>query len=184
MDLSSRPLVLDASAALAYLHGDPGHERVERLVRGSRRILVPWLFWYEIANVLGRRRNWSAARVMEALYDLEQLGLETRAPDRPSLLTAVDAVEVHGLTSYDAVYLVLAEQEDANLLTADADLAAAAGTRAIPVVAPHRLADASARYESHVSRRPAQRESWSGAAAYLGELRQRIVAEGRAVRSR
>jgi len=35
------------------------------------------------------------------------------------------------LTAYDAAYLVLAETSDAQLLTADAALAAAAGDRAI-----------------------------------------------------
>jgi len=171
----ARPLVLDASAALACLQGEPGAPRVARLIQDARQTLVPWLFWYEIVNVLGRRRRWHAARIMEAIYDLEQLGLVTRAPDRPSLLHVIDAVEIHALSAYDAAYLVLAEQEDAELLTGDAELAVAAGARAIPVASSHRLSEAAARYESHVRERPRQRQTWPGAAAYLQELRQEVL---------
>jgi predicted nucleic acid-binding protein len=176
----ARPLVMDASAALTCLQGEPGADRVARLVK-VRRPLVPWLFWFEIVNVLGRRRRWPAARISEALYALEQLGLQTRAPDRPSLLHVVDAVEVHGLSAYDAAYFVLAELEDAELLTGDAELAAAAGPRAIPVVAPRRLAEAAARYETYRSQRPVERETWPGAAAYLQQLRRQVMHERRVV---
>ena len=167
-----RPLVVDASAALALILVEAGADRVRTLLQARADIVVPWLFWYEMTNTLGRRCRWSAARVTETLHDLDRLGLQTRTPDRPSLLHVVDAVEVHGLTAYDAAYLVLAELEDADLLTGDADLAAAAGSRAIPVVTSRRLVEAAARYAAHLSRRPARRETWPGAAAYLQELRR------------
>jgi predicted nucleic acid-binding protein len=178
-EAADRALVVDASAALAFLLGEAGANRVWSLVRQRRQVVVPWLFWYEIANTLGRRLQWPAARMIEALYALDRLGMGTRTPDRPSLLQAVDAVEMHALTAYDAAYLVLAEAEDADLLTGDADLAAAAGPRAIPVVPPRRLAEATARHASHLSRRPAQREAWPGAAAYLQVLRRQILDERR-----
>ena len=79
----------------------------------------------------------------------------------------------------DAAYLVLAELEDAELMTGDADLAAAADTRAIPIVAPRRLAEAAARYEAHASQRPAHRKAWPGAAAYLLDLRRQVMDERR-----
>jgi predicted nucleic acid-binding protein len=178
-DRRERPLVVDASAALAWIQEERWGNRVLGLIQLRRHVIVPWLFWYEVANILGRRRRWPAARVTEALYGLDRLGLETRLPDRPSLLQAVDAVEWHALSAYDAAYLVLAEQEDADVLTGDAELAAAAGARAIPVAPPHRLAEAAARYEAHVNQRPAQRETWPGAAAHLQALRRQVEDERR-----
>lgn len=176
MARSTVPLVLDASAAMAYLQDEPEADRVARLVRERRQVLVPWLFWYEVVNVLGRRRGWPAARMMEALHALDQLGLETRSPDRPSLLQVVDAVELHGLTAYDAAYLILAENEDADLLSGDANLAAAAGQRAIPLAPPRRLAEAAARYEAHRRELPTERATWPGAAAYLRQIRREVLA--------
>jgi hypothetical protein len=120
---------------------------------------------------------------MAAIHDLEMIGLRTEAPSRPMLLGVVDAVQAHGLTSYDAAYLVLAESADADLLTADAALATAAGDRAIFVGQGHRLAEARARYDA----RPTGGSLWSrwpGAASYVRELRREIEAELAEIRAR
>src|SRR3990172_1691141 len=72
-----RPLVIDASAALAHVVGEPDAARVEGMLRDRDDLLVPWIFWTEIINVLGRRHRWQGSRVLEAVYDLEQLPLLT-----------------------------------------------------------------------------------------------------------
>lgn len=172
-----RALVLDASAAIAVLTDEPGATAVRRHLDDRDTVLVPWLFWYEVVNGLARgRQGWPGSRLTAAVHDLEQLGIRTEPPSRAMLLVAIDAVETHRLTAYDAVYLALAESADADLLTADAFLAAAAGDRAILVAPGHRLAEATARYEAGRRDMP-DWPSWPGAAAYLAELRREVERE-------
>ena len=89
--------------------------------------------------------------------------------DRPMLLLALDAVARHGLSAYDAAYLALAEAADAELLTADAALAAAAGSRA-HLVGPGRIGESGASYGV------TSWADWPGAADYLADLRARLTA--------
>ncbi len=166
-------LVLDASAAIALLREEPGADNVRRHLAEARgageSILVPTLFWIELVNVLATRHRWSPAGIVEAVYELEQIGLSTADMGRPGTLAAIDVVGRTGLTAYDAVYLVLAESSDARLLTADAALANAAGVRAILVGSAGGVAEERPRY-----RADPPWSAWRGAARYLVELRTEL----------
>jgi predicted nucleic acid-binding protein len=167
-------IVLDASAALAVLRREPEAiavlDELRAAVESGRRILVPDLFWLEISNALLRRYGSTAAEVVEAVHELDELDLETIALDRALLLLAVDRSERHALTSYDAVYLAIAEALDADVVTLDARLATAAGARARPVRPIHRgTAESSPTYAVTEPRAPLQ--AWAGYGAYLAELR-------------
>jgi len=163
-------LVVDASAALALLRNEPGHEVVRRHLHdkllAGEPILVPGLFWLEVVNVLAIRYRYPPPAIVEAVYELEQVGITTAEVGRPGVLAVIDAIGRSGLTAYDAAYLVLAESVEGRLLTADSQLAAAAGDRAILVGADGGTAEASAPYDIGPSW-----ADWKGAAAYLGELR-------------
>src|SRR5687768_2351178 len=163
-------IVLDASAALKLVRDEPGREEVREHVRAQvladEPILVPQLFWLEVVNVLAVRLRYEPEAVVEAIYELEQLGITTAEVGRPVVLAVIDAVGRFGLTAYDAAYLVLAESADATLVTADAALASAAGERAILVGGPQGVAEPPATYASRQTW-----ASWRGAATYLSELR-------------
>ena len=164
-------LVVDASASVAYLARQERSDDVEHVLADRRsaghRIVVPPHFWLETINALTGRRRWTGAAVLEALVELERLGLATVQQDRPQLILSLDLVERYGLTSYDAAYLALAIQRDGQLLTLDARLAAAAGARAL--LDDHRLAEASAIYE-----RPVSWPMYRGASAYLAKVRSEL----------
>jgi predicted nucleic acid-binding protein len=169
-------VVLDASAGLALARDEIASPRVthrlQELREEGHRFVVPSLFWLEIVNVLGRRYHAPPPAMLEAIVELEAAGLETVEFDRPMLLLALDAVARHGLTAYDAAYLALAEAADAQLLTADATLAAAAGPRGILVGKDHGVRESAGAYQ------PADAPTWAawpGAAAYLRELRARTL---------
>jgi hypothetical protein len=81
-------------------------------------------------NVLVRRHAWDPDAVVEAVRALDELGIETVAPDRPLVLAALDLAATHGISAYDAAHLALADAADAELLTLDERLAWAAGSRA------------------------------------------------------
>jgi predicted nucleic acid-binding protein len=166
-------LVVDASAALIVLRRQPGHETVRQhlddRILSVEPLLVPPVFWLEIVNVLARRYRYQPPAIVEAVYELEQVGLSTAEVGRPGVLAVIDAVGRFGLTAYDAAYLVLAESWDVPLLTADVDLAAAAGDRAILVAPEGGVAEPTRNYVSEPSW-----AAWKGAVAYLAELRSAV----------
>jgi predicted nucleic acid-binding protein len=174
--MKSGVLVIDASAGIALVREEPFAAEVSRLLHERRakrhRLLVPWLFWIEVVNVLGRRYRADPALQVQSIAELDAAGLETIELDRPMLLLTLDAVARLGLTAYDAVYLALAETSDAELLTADGILAAAAGERALLVGDGRTIREQAATYRV---RDVPTWAAWPGAAAYLRELRARLV---------
>ena len=166
------PLVVDASVAIAIALQEPGYERALRLLRkrGTQggRLLVPAFFWLEVVNVLIARYRQRATVALDAIVDLEELGLESVALDRPHLLLTIDAMARGGLSAYDAAYLALAESADAQLLTADRQLARAAGRRALAIDHGHAVGESTESYADSWA-------AWPGAAAYLRKLRAQVV---------
>lgn len=172
MSRPPRPVVLDASAGIPLVRPETTSTEVSQALRNmrhaGRRLIVPPLFWLEVLNVLTRRHRYQPHQALEALAELDAVGLETIELDRPMLLLALDAVARHGLSAYDAAYLALAEASDADLLTGDATLAAAAGSRA-HLVGAGRIGEQPATYAD------GSWAAWPGAAAYLADLRARLV---------
>lgn len=166
-------LVVDASATLVLLRREQAWTDVDTHLRrqavDGQPLIVPPLFWLEVVNVLARRYRYPPAAVVEAVYELEQVGIVTRDVGRPGVLAVVDVIGRSDLTAYDAAYLMLAESADARLLTADVALAAAARDRAILVGATGGIADDPAPYAAATAW-----PRWKGAGAYLAELRRAI----------
>ncbi len=172
------PIVIDSSVGIPLVHLEPGRDVVRAAVdewrATGRELLVPGLFWLEIVNSLHRRHRYPGVAVVEAIYELEELDMVTVEPDRAMRLAVIDLVERHTLTSYDALYLAVAEDQDALLATSDEALATAAGTRAVLFGGDsdrRRLSEKRASYGSEPTW-----PSWSGAGAYLAELRARALA--------
>lgn len=163
----AEPIVVDASAAIALLRRERAADAVRSALDTSVEILVPEHFWLEIVNVLVRRHRWTTEAVVEALRELDELDLTTAPVERPTLLLALDRAVRMGLTAYDAAYLALAEAGDARLVTLDADLAAAAQQRAVPVPGvndeSNRIAEGRASYGEPLD--------WSRLGRYLADLR-------------
>lgn len=171
-----KAVVVDASSAVAFIRREPHGPWMRRLLHERMRsgdgALVPNTFWHEVVNVLARRYRYDADEILESVARLDALGLTTVAIGRPALLLMIEATVVHGLSSYDAVYLVLAESNDADLLTLDGALATAAGDRAVPLpidgmrerAQPYRL-------QPWIT--------WDGAAQYLDAIRQATLEEAR-----
>lgn len=118
-------IVVDASAALAALFND-GHAR---RVLGSEQLHAPHLVDSEVAS--GLRRRVAAGQVSEteglAALDVWRRLAVTRYAVHP-LLHRVWELR-HNLSAYDAGYVALAEALDCVLLSADARLAGAPGSR-------------------------------------------------------
>ncbi len=172
-------LVLDSSAALAILLGEPDAARVRDLLAkaAGQTLLVTDLFWLEIVNVLVRCHGWDPDAVVEAVRELDELGIETVAPDRPLLLGALDLAVTREISAYDAAHLALSEAADVPLPTLDDRLGRAAGARAAlrPGRATdrgtHEVREARALYGSadHAAVAP---PDWACHGRYLAELRR------------
>ena len=174
--MTQRPVVIDASIALAIALREPRAEAAIRVIRGwsqsRRERVVPSQFWYELVNGLGRRHGFSGQQILDAVYQAERFGLRTVNPDRGTLMLVIDRVERLGLSSYDALYLAVAESLRADLATFDRQLAAAAGPRAVTFDEGHGLHEIPAVYEHDVTW-----PSYKGASAYLAKLRAEALAE-------
>jgi predicted nucleic acid-binding protein len=96
-----------------------------RQVNGEITIVVPDLFWVELGNLL-----WKAVRagrctrtVAESgLGEVKQQGILT-VPSHPMIEAALNIAIVFDRTVYDSVYVALALQRGAQLVTADEKLA-------------------------------------------------------------
>ena len=130
-------IVVDASALLEWLLQTPLGTRIEaRLFREDDELHVPHLVDVEVVQGLRRlvrTGEVSTGRAQEAIADLTDLDLHRH----PHLDLMGRAWELRdNITTYDGMYVALAEALDAPIVTCDSPLAKAPGHRArIEVVA-------------------------------------------------
>ena len=121
-------IVLDASAAIELLRrSDIGRHVANLLAGDDEDVHVPHLLDVEVAQGLRRLvriGDLRPARAGQAIEDLANLAAIRHTHE--GLLPRVWALR-DNLTSYDAVYVALAEALDATLVTLDAGLAHAPG---------------------------------------------------------
>ncbi len=125
-------LVLDSSAALAWIYGDETTDPIRRLFDavGDEGAVVPALWRLEIANSLTvavRRGRIEANFRRAALADLALLDIaiddQTDVHAWGETLRLADSFQ---LTVYDASYLELAQRRSLPLATLDAEMRATA----------------------------------------------------------
>jgi len=132
------PFVLDASVALAWCFEDEATAETEAVLEqlAEDSAVAPSLWELEVINVLllaerrGRITESQTARFVALLTQLPIL-IDSAGADMASVLAAG---RHHGLTAYDAVYLVLAEREGIPLATIDGKLRVAAQAAGVPVL--------------------------------------------------
>lgn len=134
------PFVVDASVTLAWCFDDEATAPTEAILDllADETAIVPALWELEVSNVLllgerrGRLTESQAARFVALLEQLPIL-VDTANVDMGAVMAAARR---HGLTGYDASYLVLAEREGVPLATVDVKLRAAAQAAGVAVIPP------------------------------------------------
>jgi len=113
--------VLDASAAVRLIAGDPAAADLAALIREAPLVLAPELMLTELANTLWklqRAEQLGGLETQQLLLDAHDL-MDRVEPDRHLHAEAL-ALACHlDHPVYDCLYLALARREAATLLTAD-----------------------------------------------------------------
>jgi predicted nucleic acid-binding protein len=126
-------VVLDASVVLKWFSPEQRGSAEARKLRseyeaGRLYVSVPALLSLELVNVAGRRWRWDEAALVELAEAFVDLLL-----GEPELRSVASWVS-RGLTTYDAVYVALAEERGLALVTDDEAIVALAGEVARPLV--------------------------------------------------
>jgi Predicted nucleic acid-binding protein, contains PIN domain len=133
---AQRAVVVDASVAIPFLQGDADwRERWAGWIAAGDLVLVPSHFPFEVANGLLRGTSiTSTHHVIALVRELYATGFEVADRGLRGIEGAIRLAGEHGLTVYDAAYLDLAIDVDADLATDDRKLQAAARAEAVPVI--------------------------------------------------
>jgi predicted nucleic acid-binding protein len=134
-------LVLDASVAAKWFLPRAGEGLVDeafqllrRHAEGEIEFTAPDLFWPEFGNVMWkavRQGRWSGTAAAKALEQMREQRLVT-VPAGGLIEDALAIALASGRTVYDSLYVALAVQSGADLVTADERLANAVAAR-LPV---------------------------------------------------
>ena len=125
-------VVVDASAAMAFLGGDVTWlERWTAWTEAEAMVLAPAHFPVEVANALLRSARIPAMDASARLARLYATGIEVADRGLPGLVGAIELADRHSLSVYDAIYLDLALDVEAELATLDQDLARAAAAEGV-----------------------------------------------------
>ena len=120
--------VVDASAAAALLFGEPEAEIVAARLDGAE-LRAPSLLPFEVASVAWKKiriHRRSREAILAAFDLLPRLRIEPAACDLAAVLLLASE---SGIAVYDAAYLWLARELDAELVTLDRKLDVAAKNR-------------------------------------------------------
>jgi predicted nucleic acid-binding protein len=132
------PVVVDTSVTMAWCFEDAATAATDEVLDRLRdtEAVVPPLWQLEVTSVLlvaERRGRLDEAKVTRFLELIARLPIRVdQSPQDPA--TVLAAARRHGLTAYDAAYLVLAERLAAPLATLDralADACRAAGVECL-----------------------------------------------------
>lgn len=124
-------LIPDASVAVKWVVEEPDSDRARYLrdlfVDEAVRFVVPSLLFYEVANAVRFTADLSDAERRDAVAKVHALEMEAADPDPDRMARAVQAATELDASVYDATYLVLAQEHDGVMVTADRKFARRAG---------------------------------------------------------
>lgn len=132
-------VVVDVSVALKWVVSEAGSDEATALltdmVKGRVSLVAPEHLVGEIGNGLRKRvaqGSLSADDAVAAVDAVAALGLELVGGSE-RWFRSLPAALSWGVTTYDALYVLLALDLDAELITADARLADSASRKSLPV---------------------------------------------------
>lgn len=124
MEMNAAPLVLDTSVVLKWFRQEEilanrALGLLDAYLNGQRRMVVPSLLGYEVANVLRYKDDLTTEQIETALQSLFDLGLDWIAPAAPTICRAAVIAREYDTSVYDATFAALAESVGGIFITAD-----------------------------------------------------------------
>jgi len=121
-------VVLDASIGVKWFKYE-NEDSVDRAIKLQRKhlqddieIIVPDLFFYEIMNTLLSKKYFSVDDVCSASESLHCLNMKVIYPDKKIIDNAVYITDKTKLTFYDSLYIAVAINKKALLLSEDLEI--------------------------------------------------------------
>ena len=119
-------LVLDASVIIKWFKQEIYTEIATKIkddfVNGIHEIVVPDLILYEITNGMRYDKKFDANLIKESLDNLLKMEIDIVIPSKDLISRAIEISYSSNVTIYDAIYIALAELNDAIFITADETL--------------------------------------------------------------
>lgn len=117
-------IVIDASVGSKwFLKRESGVAQVklifEKHLSKLEEIIVPELFFYEIANMLSTKTEVSLWKVTYSLNKLYKAQLKIFYPEEKHILVAAKLAKKYKTSVYDMLYAVVAKAHKIDLITAD-----------------------------------------------------------------
>lgn len=136
--IDGTPVVVDASVALKWVVDEPGSAAAHQLLTGAAAplpLVAPEHLVGEVANGLRKRAAQGALTTRDALAaltDITELDVEfVGGPERWA--RTLEAALEWSVTTYDALYVLLAVELRIELVTADLRLVDSARRKGLPV---------------------------------------------------
>lgn len=119
-------IIVDASIAFKWVQEDEvGRDKALNLLRkhaaNLQKILVPPLFYLEVANAFVTKSTTTSESVREALKFIFDSNLNNYEPTQKDIFKAADLSKKYKTSVYDMLYAVVAKKHKAILYTADAN---------------------------------------------------------------
>jgi predicted nucleic acid-binding protein len=119
-------VVLDTSVIIKWFIEERGSKRaliwLKRHIKGTEKILVPSLFFYEIANVLRYKKELPLNEIWKVIEYLFRLNLKVEEANPELIMRAVLLAREKEISVYDAVFVALANFYHISFYTADKEL--------------------------------------------------------------
>jgi predicted nucleic acid-binding protein len=118
-------LVLDASVGVKWFSARDEASLAQALairdahIDGQALIVVPDLFFYEVANAIAQKKSIPPEAVESAVANMFALGLTAVSIDCDLLGVSVELSRQLNITVYDSVYIAVAMKHDCPLVTAN-----------------------------------------------------------------
>ncbi|MBE0480830.1 MAG: type II toxin-antitoxin system VapC family toxin [Dehalococcoidia bacterium] len=123
--MARQSLVLDASVGVKWFSSKDEASLVQALairdahIEGHALIVVPDLFFYEVANAIAQKQAIPPEAVQSAVASMFALGITAVSIDPDLLDASVTLSRQIRITVYDSIYIAVAMKHDCPLVTAN-----------------------------------------------------------------
>lgn len=116
-------IIIDASVGVKLIKEEQGTDLALNLLilheKGKETIVVPDLFYIEIANYLATKTETAQKDIQKSLQFFYKASFEKHTLARNDLMQATLLAKQYGTSVYDMLYAIIARNKKINLITAD-----------------------------------------------------------------